>query len=397
MIKLDIANKPNVDIKIKKALKTLLEDKKYGFLKVLNSEFKWAELNDFKTRLKTYDQVAVLGIGGSSQGAKSFLQYIDPGAVDTDVVFFDRIDESFISRQLSKIKSIKKTAWFVVSKSGSTTETLFTLNTILNKTEGQLLQNKENIFVVTEKMDSILGQWAAKHGLSVSPAASDIEGRFSLFSHTGMMPLANKINNFENIKMGTQWLEQNLSVVEELSQFYIDSFKQERWISNFWLYSERLKELGFWLEQLWAESLGKHNKMENRISTPFCCLGTNDQHSLLQQMEEGYPDKSQVFVQIKSTPELSRTYNKNWLGSGANYLESYQLDDLMKKYCLATYDSLDEHPRAMITLQDTSEAVIFAFHMVIALTIGTIGKALDIEIYGQPGVEKSKQLFREML
>lgn len=387
----------DVDKSISSALQSLLEDSKYGFLRAFNGPFPWQNLNTFKEKLKPFQQVAILGIGGSSQGTKSFLQYIDPSAIDSDVIYFDRIDESFISRQFLKVNDVHKTAWFIVSRSGSTTETLFILNTVIHKTEGQLLSNMQNIFVITEKKDSLLGQWALEKGLFIIPAACDIEGRFSLFSESGLMPLVNNIEDFTSLQRGAQWLQQNLQMVERLAEFYTESFKEERWISNVWLYSERLRELGFWLEQLWAESLGKYKSADKRISTPFCCLGTNDQHSLLQLMEEGYPDKSQLFVQIENASVGTNTYDRNWLECRASYLEEYQLDDLMKKYCRATYESLEGHPRALITLEDTSAATIFAFHLLIALTIGTLGKYKNIEIYGQPGVEKSKKLFREML
>ena len=395
MITLELPQKTFVPEKIKTALQDLLKDPKYGFLNVLSENYPWEEFNSYVSALEDFEQIAIMGIGGSSQGTKSFVHALNPEFIDKKFVYFDRIDESYLDRQLAKIQDLEKTVWFVVSKSGSTTETLFTLNTLLNKTEGDLLEYRKNLFIVTENKDSVLGKWAQKLELEIIPAASDIEGRFSLFSFNGLIPLALVLNDFDMLKSGAKWMADNMNVVESLSAFYAESFSKERWISNVWLYTEKLKEFGFWLEQLWAESLGKYKDAGRRISTPFCCLGTNDQHSLLQQMEEGYPDKSQLFVQLK--PTKNTNYDKNWLGEGTAYLDSYNLDEIMNKYCRATYESLDEHPRALLTLENCTEGPVFALHLLIALTIGTLGKYKGIEIYEQPGVEKSKQLFRDLL
>ncbi|MCB0357828.1 MAG: hypothetical protein KDD40_12510, partial [Bdellovibrionales bacterium] len=211
----------------------------------------------------------------------------------------------------------------------------------------------------------------------------------------GLYPLAKIVADFESFREGALWVQRHLEIIEKLSAFYLDSFVQGRWISNFWLYSEKLKEFGNWLEQLWAESLGKDNSAEKRVSTPFSCIGTNDQHSLLEQMEEGFPDKSQLFLHLNASTGC--TYKKNWIHDQAQFLTDYQLEDILVKYCHATYNSLDKHPRALMSLKDNSAAVLFALHLTLALTIGVIGKNLDIEIYGQAGVEKSKELFRQLL
>ncbi|MCB0391659.1 MAG: hypothetical protein KDD58_10215 [Bdellovibrionales bacterium] len=395
MVNLEFPHEVNVPLDVKKSLQDLFDDKKYGFLRILTDKFPWEELSSYHALLKNYDQVAIIGIGGSSQGSKSIINALEPGLIDQKFVYFDRIDEDYLARQISRVKNKDKTAWFVNSKSGSTTETLFILNSLLEKTEGLLFKNKKNVFVVTENEDSVLGEWAERENLEVIRANGDIEGRFSVFSSYGLMPITFLYQDFALLKKQMTKFSENFQVVEQLSAFYLDSFRQQKWISNIWLYTERLREFGFWLEQIWAESLGKYKDESHRVSTPFCCLGTNDQHSLLQQMEEGFPDKSQLFIQIEPMHKMS--YNTNWISERASYLNSYQLDSIMNKYCKATYESLQGNPRALLTLKGLSLESVLALHMVFALTIGTIGKNLDVEIYGQPGVEKSKQLFRHLL
>lgn len=396
MIRLEMPLPIAVTEVVRTAYENFKNDQRYGFLDVLKKDYPWEMLNDFRSQLKINSQVAVVGIGGSSQGIKSYLQYIAPECLNQEYVFFDRIDESYLQNQLLRIKNIEKTQWFFISKSGSSTETMFILNSLLEKTKGKILNNKNQVFVFTENKDSILKNWSQKQNLITVHYPLNIEGRFSLFSFMSLYPLANILEDSAEMKRAADWVNNNEDLVLKLSQFYLNSFEQQKWISMFWLYSERLKEFGFWLEQLWAESLGKSKSPTSRVSTPFCCYGTNDQHSLLQQMEEGYADKSHLFLQI-GRPNEDATYIKNWLDDSATYLNGYDLDKIMKLYCQATYESLQEQPRALMTLDDGSVSVGYALHITMSLVIGTLGQALNLDIYGQPGVEKSKALFKKML
>ena len=366
------------------------------FLKILNNKESFLKENSQIPEILPGHQVAIIGIGGSSQGARSLLCAIDPGAVDRgDYLFFDRIDESFLERQVKLIRDIKNVTWFINSKSGSTTETLIILNTVLEKTDGGFLETPGSIYVSTENKSSVLFNWAKEHHCKLISTPDDIEGRFSLLSEEGVFPLSPKVK-WSDLNLATQWVNNNLNLVEQLSSFYLESYRQQKWISVFWLYSERFKEFGFWLEQLWAESLGKFSDSERRASTPLCCMGTNDQHSLLQQMNEGFADKSYTFLQVgKSNTENS--YNQNYINKELDYLSNYNLSHLLRTYCKSTYESLENGPKLMITLANTEAQTFYALHVVMALVIGTIGKSLNIEIYGQPGVEKSKAIFKELL
>jgi glucose-6-phosphate isomerase len=103
-----------VSTKINEAYGQLLNDPKYGFLKVLEDDFDWAELEKFKSSFNNYKQVAIVGIGGSSQGIKSLLKFVSPEAMNSDFIFFDRIDESYIHSQLNKLSDLSEVLWFII-------------------------------------------------------------------------------------------------------------------------------------------------------------------------------------------------------------------------------------------------------------------------------------------
>ena len=69
------------------------------------------------------EAIAVIGIGGSSLGAKAVYEFIKPVKdLSRELYFFESTDPINITGILSKI-DIKKTHFLVISKSGNTIET----------------------------------------------------------------------------------------------------------------------------------------------------------------------------------------------------------------------------------------------------------------------------------
>ena len=69
------------------------------------------------------ESIAVIGIGGSSLGAKAIYEFIKPlNGLSRKLYFFESTDPINITTLLSKI-DLKKTHFLVISKSGNTVET----------------------------------------------------------------------------------------------------------------------------------------------------------------------------------------------------------------------------------------------------------------------------------
>src|SRR5690606_25585132 len=85
------------------------------------------------------------------------------------------------------------THWVLVSKSGSTIETLTTAGVLLD-----IIKNPRDRFtVVTEPKPNALRNWAEAHSVSCLEIPVDVGGRFSVFSSAGLLPLAFADRNFD--------------------------------------------------------------------------------------------------------------------------------------------------------------------------------------------------------
>src|SRR5690606_35143396 len=100
-------------------------------------------------------------------------------------------------------------------------------------------------------------------------------------SPVGTLPAAFAGCDLEKLRQGALWALTQRQMVCELAAHTLASFDRQEWITLFWAYSERLKFFAAWLQQLWAESLGKRVDLQGqpapRVSSPFFCVGASDQ------------------------------------------------------------------------------------------------------------------------
>ena len=262
--------------------------------------------NEYKNAKKTlsfeFDSYIIVGIGGSSQGSKAFAGVLNK----KNIHYFDHLSSRKINRVIDSI-NIKKTGFIFISKSGTTSEVL----TLFDHLSG-LLKNKlsieKNFLVITEENTAPLYTLAIHMGIHVIKHDNKIGGRFSIFSNTGLIPISFFYNNIDSIFLGLKSSIDNFinetPTKNEVSPFLMASKKfkliQEGKNINIMLfYGDELFELGNWLKQLFAESLGKNGFG----FLPIVSKMTQDQHSLLQLYLDGPKDK---FFEIYSV-----TYNEN--------------------------------------------------------------------------------------
>ena len=170
--------------KCQKASEKLILEVKNKSNEVINSFSldyqKKIKLQKATTVVKT--NVLVIGLGGSSAGAKAIGAYLDVG-----IYFFDNYDPKHMCA-FFKNHNLKDFIIYVISKSGSTFETL----AMLNLTYQHLLaissaeEIRHNIITITEDSDNLLNNFAKKNGLKVIAHNKEIGGRFSVFSETAM-------------------------------------------------------------------------------------------------------------------------------------------------------------------------------------------------------------------
>ena len=121
---------------------------------------------------------------------------------------------------------------------------------------------------------------AGKYNAEIIRHKEFIGGRYSVLSEPGMFPAAImglNLLKFKNLKNLIRNKNFTSSLIQNVASIYTLNSKK---INNSVIlsYDSNLNDLGYWYQQLVAESLGKKGKGIN----PILSFGPKDHHSLLQ-------------------------------------------------------------------------------------------------------------------
>jgi len=334
----------------------------------------------------------VIGLGGSSAGAKAINGYLG-----YNIDFFDNYDPSYVSNFLQQ-NDLSNFTIYIISKSGNTFETLALLNLVyqhlVKKNKTKEINN--NICVIAEDSNNILLNFAKKNSIRVIFHNPYIGGRFSVFSETAMtlFETSPQIVTCSTERVVKRLKENNLedSMNPTINAAVLLSLKE---INNLnfnvnLLYEYSLKNFSYWFHQLYAESLGKNNFS----LTPMTSICPKDHHSMMQLYLDGPKDK---FFNIYSPPD--EIHYEEFLKENFYNIENYTPFGLLEKQFKSVREVFFEKqiPHRVIFLKDHKNPLnlIELFSYFLLETI-LIGKIIGINPYDQPAVELvKKKIFKD--
>ena len=360
-----------------------------------------------------FDNVLVLGIGGSSLGAmalseailKPYWNLLDKTQRDNfpRIFFLDNIDPDEINALLD-ILDLRKTLVNVITKSGSTAETMSQFMIIRNRLYELLGDDyRKNVVATTDKQSGILRQLANEEGYKTFVVPDDVAGRFSVFSAVGLLPLALVGVDIDEIIRGIKIMDltlkntdihNNIAAQNALIHYLMDKEKNKT-ISVLMPYSSRLKYVPDWYIQLWAESLGKEfdnsgNKINNS-PTPTKALGVTDQHTQMQLFNEGKNDKIITFIRVDEF-ETELDIPNIFEYTGVNYLGGKTINRLMNAEADATAIALSDYKRPSVTihLPKINEYYLAQLFYFLQMQTAIIAGLYDIDAFSQVESDKVK-------
>lgn len=385
------------------ALTRFLERKHVGFPELPARLPLWKQSEKLGQELASkFDTLVVLGIGGSSLGAKVIEENFGFKNTKKRVLVWDNIDDEWMQREISTLGDLKRTVFAAISKSGTTLETLTQVDTIDHIYSHHGLRFTDHAIAITEFKQSPLYDWAKKFNVPLLEIPLDVGGRFSVLSPVGLLPAAFLGADLEQLRHGAESAVKDPKFAVELSTQAEMSFERHEYITCFWMYSNRLKQFGLWIQQLWAESLAKKVDVRGnpapRVSTPIPMIGATDQHSTLQQIMEGHPDKYVIFFRVRDS-ETSRLKLKTTHFSNQSFMVGQGLGDLLAAEAQATARALSESKvsNSTVILEKLDEFTIGHLFMSFELCIATLGERFHINAFDQPGVELGKVLAKMIL
>lgn len=343
-----------------------------------------------------------VGIGGSALGPEMLLSALGVSQ-GKQVQFINNIDPDILARQ-QKEWTKENTLFYIVSKSGTTAETVAALSIItswLTKNGVSVNDWKEHIVICTDPQKGDLRLFAREHYLSCLDVPANIGGRFSVLSDVGLFPAAWAGINVDQLLLGAEQIRSTLThsnpklnLLTQTALWIDDHQKNGKVLTVLMPYSSLLKDFTAWWVQLWAESLGKDGKG----LTPIMAYGATDQHSQMQLFMQGPADKVMLMINVAKHPQDFNLQNSLNFAS-ARALAPFTLSQLLEAEFTGTLKALKEANRTYAHLQldeinaSTLGGVILFFE---SLTVA-VGILLGIDPFNQPGVEAGKKYAQEWL
>lgn len=374
-------------------LKKSLESNQIAPITTIFDEKNLEKIENLAKKVKNYEKVLVMGVGGSSLGGKTLTALKNQNKLR----FLESIDTNTIHNALNEI-DFKNTFFLVISKSGETIETICQTLIVLDKIKSQKIENYANHFLfVTENDTNSIAKIAKKIGAEIFYHPQNIGGRFSCFSVVGLLPALICDIDIKKVLEGAKivlqdFLKDKNNFVFKSCASQIALYRQGFKNNVMMPYIDILKNFTDWYRQLWAESLGKNCFG----STPINSMGTVDQHSQLQLYLEGPKDKFFTFFTLKNHPHnltVPDLKDCETLFGGKN------LSQIVKIEQETTIETLNRKklPIRIFEIENLNEEVLGGLMMQMFLETILLANYENINPFDQPAVELRKDLAKQML
>jgi glucose-6-phosphate isomerase len=402
----------------KRGLESLRASGAVGFVDLPSDEALLDQVERFASGARgKYDDVVILGIGGSALGPIALRTALRPSSWNMldeksrggypRLHVLDNVDPETIDGLLGNLR-LDRTLFIVTSKSGGTAETMAQFLIVHDRlTRASLDVTKQMVFITDPKQGALR---PLAEGLSV-PALdipASVGGRFSVLTPVGTLPAALIGIDVRSLLSGaaamakrceSPELATNPAGVYAMLQWLADTTLAKR-VVVFMPYSDPLRDFAAWFVQLWAESLGKQRPDGAHVgSTPLAALGATDQHAQVQLFMEGPADKTVTFVAVDNRGTDVTIPNAFADVKELGYLGGHSLGELIDIEQRATAGALAKRgrPNMTIHLERVDAAHVGELMMMLEIATAYAGQLYGIDAFNQPGVELGKQFAYALL
>ena len=366
------------------------------------------------------DTVVVLGIGGSYMGARALMEaccheyynevqpamrrgrprmYFEGNNVDNDALL-----------DVVRLLESRGDRWgiVVVSKSGGTLETAAAFRILLRELRGTLGKQANQIgqFVVpvcgsSGKLFELAKSLGCRESFTVPEG---VGGRFSVLSAVGLLPAALLGLDQEKLLRGAAVVNEHFRTAEPSENVVLQYAGVCRLLEELRgcdvrvlaTWGKRLEAVGFWNDQLVAESLGK----QEQGALPLTIVNTRDLHSRGQQHQEGKRDKLITNLIVEQPRSEPVAVGRSELDEdGLNELAQTTLPQILDAAIAGTNKAYRDanRPTADLRLPQLDEYTLGQLFQMLMLATVVEGRLIGINPYGQPGVEAYKRNMNAIL
>ncbi len=365
--------------------------------------------------------IIVIGIGGSNLGTKAVYDAVFgfTDAIDCDrfprLIFLETSDPEYLRRLKNfldlEIKRPEDILLNIISKSGTTTETLANAAVIIGALEEKFDHRAvEERTVITTDENSKLWELATSKNITALTIPKMVGGRYSVLSPVGLFPLAAGGIDIEGLCEGAATMRKNcIEDGPDLNPAMISAAviclnqKNGKTINDNFFFAPQLESLGKWYRQLMGESVGKEKNRDGEIVnagiTPTVSLGSTDLHSVGQLYLGGPLDKFTTFIYVRNVEDpmplpkesFANELNPDLKNKSAKHIMEAILEGTKLAY------SKKELPFMEIVMPEISPFAIGEFLQFKMIEMMYLGKLMNVNPFDQPNVELYKIETRKIL
>ncbi len=372
-----------------------------------------AVAEDVRQRCESF---VVLGIGGSALGPIAVQQALNHPKYNElprekrggpKLYVEDNVDPERMAALMDVIDP-ETTVFNVITKSGSTSETMAQLLTVMRLLIDLYGEERlrERLIATTDCEKGNLIAIAKRYGLTTFFVPEGVGGRFSELCPVGLLPAAVCGIDIEAMLEGAAQMdalcdnddiEANPALMYALLE--VAAMRRGANIGVLMPYADSLKFFADWYAQLWAESLGKKRGGERFGQTPVKSLGVTDQHSQVQLYTDGPFDKTVTFLGVEKYRKVFAIPHAADDYPNVAFLSGHTFNELISAERRATEHAVtvSGHMNKTVILPEVNANTVGQLMMLFELATAYAGELIGIDAYDQPGVEEGKNMTYALL
>jgi glucose-6-phosphate isomerase len=365
---------------------------------------KISEQITFEYLKKDIQELIIIGIGGSNLGAMAVYSALNPKK-GVKLSFVDTLNSRNIKETIARMKSAQKFKKHVVlniiSKSGSTTETISNSKIFIEELK-KVSKHWNEYIVVTTEPKSKLCVWAETHAIDVLPNPEKVGGRYSVFSPVGIFPLLISGANIKNFLNGARKAldiclnpDPIKNPALQSAAIIYESIKNKKVIYDLFLFNSDLENLGKWNRQLFGESLGK----EGKGIAPSVSIGSTDLHSVGQLYLGGPKNIFTSFVSLRNIEDIKIPSFDIGFDGIVPELNNASILKVLNSIYKGTKTAYQKRglPFVEIILDSINEEELGLFMQFKMIETMLLAKLIGVNAFDQPNVEDYKKHTKKML
>ncbi len=363
---------------------------------------------------KSLRHIFVIGIGGSNLGARAIYEAMALARDQVShhhprLVWIDTTDAPLLQSASTIIKRAEhanELLFIIISKSGTTTETIANAEILLTAFAERFGHNARRVVVMSETGSPLLAAAAEQqmHTIALPP---NIGGRYSVFTPAGLLPLALVGFNPAALHAAAEEsveralhpdIKLNAAALSALTQYYY--YKQGITTHDTFVFSPALESYGKWYRQLLAESIGKTtNDGRTRVGiTPTVSVGSTDLHSVGQLYLGGPQTRLTTFVSVKGSAAIAVPTERAF-PDVLPTISGKSTDTITAAILAGTKASYDANrlPYLSVTLDSLTPEEVARLMQTKMVEVMMLGHLLKVNPFDQPHVEQYKTVTKQIL